>query len=615
MLGAMLRRLLGGARPSAGASSEPDWLTRALALRAEGRHEDLVALCAQALQRSPDDVEALQLQAAALLACGRTPEGIAGLRRAARLAPGSQSLHAMLGRVLGRTGDVAGAVESLQQAVALPGAPIGLWQTLAEGLRTLGRYDDAERACRDAAGAGATSAALRQILARTLFEQGRVDEAIAEVRAAIALDPDDAAIGSDLLRMLNYVDGQDPAVVWREHRAWATRHAHPLERTASPHANVPDPDRRLRVGFVSPYFRRHAVTFFLESVLEHHDRAAFEVILYADVARPDDFSLRLQGYGCRWRPTLELDDAGLARVVRDDAIDILVDLSGHTPGHRLLAFARRPAPVQVTWNGYPNTTGMDAVGYRLTDAVCDPPGATEAFHSERLVRLPGVFMSWRPPTDAPPVAPLPAAQSGQVTFASFNGCYKVTPATVRLWAGVLDAVPSSRLLLFTIDGEVARRRILDLFAACGVVGHRLECVPRMSHDEFLNAHARADVALDAFPFHGTTTTCFSLWMGVPVVALAGATHASRVGASLLGSVGLGGLVASTEADYVAAAAALASDLPALAALRADMRRRVEGSVLADGPACARAVEDAFRQMWREWCGTRASPEESAADVR
>ena len=256
---------------------------------------------------------------------------------------------------------------------------------------------------------------------------------------------------------------------------------------------------------------------------------------------------------------------------------------------------------------------MDSIGYRLTDAVCDPPGSTEALHSERLVRLPGVFMSWRTPVDAPPVAPLPALAAGHVTFGSFNGCYKITAAVVRVWARVLRAVEGSRLLLLTVDGAVARRRLLDLFAANGIGPGQLEFLPRMSHDDFLGAHARVDIALDAFPYHGTTTTCFSLWMGLPVIVLAGNTHASRVGVTLLRSVGLGHLAAAGEDDYVGAAVGLAGNLAALADTRSGMRARIAASALADGPACARFVEAAFRSMWHDWCSGR-TPTRQAPDA-
>jgi protein O-GlcNAc transferase len=610
MLGGMLRRLLGRARsraaPPQPPPADPDWLARGFALREAGRNDELADLCARVLARSPDDLDALQLQAAALLARGLSDRGIASLRRAAALAPQELALHLTLARVLAASGDARAAIEVLRHAVTLPGVPVEVWPWLGQMLRALGRYDDAEHYSRMGMAAGAASGALGRILAASLFEQGRVDDALAAIRVAIGLDPADAALHSDLLRLLNYAEGQDPAVVWQEHRAWAQRHARPLELAAPPHDNMKDPTRRLRVGYVSPYFRRHAVSFFLESVLEHHDRDAVEVLLYADVPQPDETSRRLQDHGCVWRSTVGMDDAALAQAVRADATDILVDLSGHTPGHRLLAFARCAAPVQVTWNGYPNTTGMDSMGYRLTDAVCDPPGATEAMHSEALVRLPDVFMTWRTPLDAPPVAPPPAHAAGHITFGSFNGCYKINAAVVRVWARILRVVEGSRLLLLTVDGEVARRRLLDLFSAEGIEPGRLEFLARMSHDEFLRAHARADIALDAFPFHGTTTTCFSLWMGLPVVVLVGSTHASRVGATLLRSVGLGNLAAGSEDDYVAAAAGLAADFDALGALRSGMRDRIAASPLADGRACARAVESAYRSMWHDWCGGRPS---------
>ena len=290
------------------------------------------------------------------------------------------------------------------------------WIRLAGLLKTTERYDEAEDCCREALAALGASSALGHVLAGVLFEQGRVEEAIDELRAALALDPGAAAIHSDLLRALNYADGRKPSTVFEEHRAWAERHARPLEEKTQPHLNVRDESRRLRVGYVSPYFRKHAVTFFLESVIEHHDRASFDVLLYADVARPDEYSERLKAHGARWRSTVGKTDEALAHMTRSDGVDILVDLSGHTPANRLLAFARRPAPVQVTWNGYPNTTGMTAIDYRITDACCDPPGQTEGLHTERLVRLPGVYMSWRPPGDAPDPDPLPALRTGTRDF-------------------------------------------------------------------------------------------------------------------------------------------------------------------------------------------------------
>jgi predicted O-linked N-acetylglucosamine transferase (SPINDLY family) len=460
----------------------------------------------------------------------------------------------------------------------------------------LERYDEAEDRCRAAIAAAGDSAARRHALAGVLFEQGRVEESIVELNASLTLTADAPAVHSDLLRAMNYHDGFDPQTVYEAHTEWGRRYAEPLSRGAAAHANDRDPARRLRVGYVSPYFRKHAVTFFFESVVQHHDRSAFDLVLYADVPRPDDYSERLRSYGAQWRSTVGLSDAALAQMVRNDAIDVLVDLSGHTPGNRLLAFARKPAPIQVTWNGYPNTTGTIEMDYRVTDARCDPPGATERFHTEKLVRLPEIYMSWQAPAGTPAPGPLPASSAAGVTFASFNACYKVTPTIVRLWSRILDELPASRLVLFTVPRGRAEERIRRLFAAEGITGSRIETRPRVSHEAFLEAHREVDIALDSFPYHGTTTTCFSLWMGVPVVSLVGPTHVSRVGLTLLSSAGVPDLAAFNADDYVAAAVRLARNMPELVALRVGLRERMLRSPLMNGAACAKALEDAYRGM-------------------
>ena len=624
MLGNLLKHLLRRAAvraPEPAAMHAPahaqageNWLSEVMRLRQDGRNREIATRCRSVLASQPDDIEALNFLAAALLAQGESHEGIAWLRRIIQLAPDAADTHANLAYVLAATGDPQGAIENYRHAVRLRADNPNVWTSFAALLKALARYDEAESCCRAGLQANAGHAALHRTLAGVLFEQGRVDAAIAEIRAALALNPDAPAAHSELLRMLNYTEAQDPAAVFREHCAWADRHARPLESAAPLHPNDPVPTRRLRIGYVSPHFRQHPVTFFLEPVIEHHDRDNFELFLYADVARPDECSERLKSHGAIWRSTVGLNDAELAQLVRRDAIDILLDLSGHTPGNRLLAFARKPAPVQVTWNGYPNTTGMSAIDYRITDAWCDPPGATEHLHSERLVRLPASYMAWRPPEDAPDAGPLPAAVAGRVTFGSFNSCYKLTPQLIALWSRILMRVPGSRLMLLTISAGAAERRIRSLFADNGIDAARLEILPRVAHQEFLAAHGRADIALDAFPYHGTTTTCFSLWMGLPVVTLAGTVHASRVGVSMLNSVGLPRLIARDADEYVEIAARLAGNTAELAALRPNLRGMLLRSPLADGRACARALETAFREMWTIGCrgqtpgaGDRAAP--------
>lgn len=579
------------------------WLARAAALQREARFEEAAAVCEARLAREPADADALQALAGVFFAQRRPADGLATLQKAAAVAPHDAMLLATLGRVFAAVGQIDAAAASYRKALALRPGLGQAADELATLLNAKGLYDETEECCRAALAGAGESATRRHALAGALFEQGRVDEAIAELKIALSLDPQAPAVESDLVRALNYV--ADPDTVWEAHRAWGLRHASPLTAAAGPHTNARDPQRRLRVGYVSPYFRKHAVTFFVEPAIEHRDRDAFDVVLYADVARPDEYSERLRAHGAQWRSTVGVTDADVAAMVREDRIDILVDLSGHTPGQRLLAFARRPAPVQATWMGYPNTTGMDAVDYCITDAHCDPPGMTERLHTERLLRLPESFVAWRPPPDAPDPGTLPALASGRVTFGSFNSCYKLSRITVELWARILHAVPESRLVLFAIPEGRAQDLVRERFAALGIGAARTEFRLRMSLEAFMEAHREVDIALDCFPYHGTTTTCSTLWMGVPLVCLAGAAHVSRVGVSMLSSVGLQHLAVSTHERYVSAACGLARDLDALAAIRGSLRERMRRSPLTDGPACARALERIYRDAWLTWCSSAA----------
>ncbi|HZN25542.1 MAG TPA: tetratricopeptide repeat protein [Burkholderiales bacterium] len=579
------------------------WFEQVMTSQQAGHYAEAVALCESRLAESPDDLDAMQALAAALLAQGRADEGLTCLRKATAARPTDPQLLVTLARVCAAVGHIEEAIENYNRALALrPDSPEAA-DGLISLLKALERYDEAEDRCRESIGKSGDSAPRRHALAAVLFEQGRVDEAIVELQASLTLQPDAPVVHSDLLRALNYAEGVEPPTVYEAHAAWGRRHARALSENALPHANDADAGRRLRVGYVSPYFRKHAVTFFFESMVEHHDREWFELVLYADVARPDEYSERLRAHGAQWRSTVNVTDAALAQMVRDDRIDILVDLSGHTPRHRLLAFARRPAPVQVTWNGYPNTTGMSEIDYRVTDACCDPPGTTEGLHTEELVRLPGLYMSWRPPADAPGPGPLPMTLAGRVTFGSFNACYKITAGMVRLWARLLREVADSRLILFTVPRGRAEDRLRALFEAEGLGADRVEMRSRVSHEAFLEAHREVDIALDSFPYHGTTTTCFSLWMGVPVVSRVGATHVSRVGLTILSSIGLSRLAAVGPDEYVAAAVALSRNPAELGALRSGLRERMRRSPLTDGLACARALEHACRAMWAKWCAS------------
>ncbi len=471
----------------------------------------------------------------------------------------------------------------------------------AETLRTLNRPAEAA----DAAGAAADlrpgDFRPRRLLGSLHADAGRTAEAVAARRRAADLAPDLAAVGSELLFTLHYDPANGPRELYAAARAWAEVHTDPHAPADPQFPNGRDPDRRLRVGYVSPDFRDHPIGRLLEPVLAGHDRGRFEAICYSGVEAPDAVGHHLRGLADGWVDLPGLTDDEVAAKVRADGIDVLVDCAGHFGDHRLGVFARRPAPVQVSAFGYCGTTGLRTIDHRLTDAASDPPGGAgaEAFHSEKLWRLPRVAWCYRPFDGAPDVGPPPAVENGFVTFGCFNNLVKVTDAVVETWSAILAAVPGSRLLLLGAAGDehTARR-----FARHGIDPGRVEVAGRRPRAEYFALHNRVDVGLDPFPFNGDNTLCDALWMGVPSVALAGDRFAARRGLAHLAAVGLGHLAAESVEEYVGTAARLAADWPALADLRPALRQSVRASALGDAPAFVADLESAYRAMWRRRCG-------------
>jgi predicted O-linked N-acetylglucosamine transferase (SPINDLY family) len=475
----------------------------------------------------------------------------------------------------------------------------------------IGRLTEAEPLYRKAVALDPGLARAHNNLASLLKEFGQTETAEASFRRALELDPDlpeaAYALSSNKLMALNYRADVSAEEVFRAHRDWgAALIARQTEPTPG-FANDPDPDRVLRVGYVSPDLRQHSITYFLESLLANHDRAAVETFGYAEVAHPDAVTERFKALTSQWRFTAGMSDAELRHQVREDRIDILVDLAGHTSRTRIAAFAVRPAPVTATWLGYPATSGLATVDYRFTDGIADPPGAADKLHTETLVRLPHGFLCYHPPTDAPEPGPTPAIAKGAVTFGSFNNLAKVTPEVIETWARLLQGLPAARLLLkgWIFADAVLRRRMTDRFAALGVAAERIDLRPLIPGvAEHLRLYREIDIGLDPFPYNGTTTTCEALWMGVPVVTLVGDRHAARVGVSLLARVGLERLAAGDVESYVATAVELARDVAALNEIRLGLRDRMRRSPLMDAPRFARDVEAAYRTMWRAWCARR-----------
>ncbi len=425
--------------------------------------------------------------------------------------------------------------------------------------------------------------------------QGFATEADKCLRNALLLKPEDLSVRSCLLLSLNYCDNS-PQQILQEHLEW-NRHCH---NKTSQHQPVLDKATRpLRIGYLSPDFCNHPVAYFIEPLLTQHDKTAFIIVCYSDTAHPDGITSYLREAVNGWRDVHRLSDDELARQIRQDKIDILVDLAGHTAQNRLAVFARKPAPVQVTYLGYPNTTGLTAIDYRLTDAWADPPGETEQLHSEALFRLPNGFLCYRP-LEGTAVSSLPCEKTGYTTFGSFNNLAKLTPKVIALWARLLHTVPDARLLLKTkpLKDPATQEKIYQQFAGYGIDRKRVELVGWVNKmGDHLGLYNQVDIALDTFPYNGTTTTCEALWMGVPVITLAGQTHAGRVGVSLLSQTGLTEFIARDADHYIDLAAQLASNREQLAQLRSELRSRVAASPLCDASGFARQVEDAYRQMW------------------
>jgi predicted O-linked N-acetylglucosamine transferase (SPINDLY family) len=424
--------------------------------------------------------------------------------------------------------------------------------------------------------------------------------AVAAARRASELDPADPVKHSALIALTNYTDGDRPGVILAESQRWAERFAPPLWPDQFKEIDR-NPKRQLRVGFLSPDFRTHSVCFFFASVMGRRDRSKLWVALYGEVQNPDDMTVRVRAVADAWRSTVGVSDANVADQIRADRIDILIDLCGHLEGNRLPVLGLKPAPVQMTWLGYPNTTGIPEVDYRITDANADPPGTADEHYTEKLIRLPNAFFAYTPVPDTPDVSPLPMPTNGHPTFGVFHLLQKVSEKACDHWAAAMKAVPAAKLLWLGVP-ESARPMMLQRMTSRGIAAGRIELIGRVPLAEFFALHARVDFALDTYPWVGHTSTCHSLWAGVPTLTLAGPTAVSRAGASVLGCLGLADdWVAGSVEEFAAKAAARAADPAALADLRGRLRPMLAESPLTDTTGFARDFESALREAWKRWC--------------
>ncbi|MCH7919859.1 MAG: hypothetical protein IIC50_17965, partial [Planctomycetes bacterium] len=440
---------------------------------------------------------------------------------------------------------------------------------------------------------------LQARVATDLISTGFLEEGLKQLQALVRDHPREGGLHVALFWFRHYLSDVEPETLFEEVCLWGRRH---MPRGSDlPFTNVRDPNRRLRIGYVSGDFRRSSVAYTLEALLDGHDAASVEVIGYGNVTYRDDVTERLRSKFDRYRDILKQSDPAVAEQIRRDEIDVLVAVGGHVDGHRLGVFALKPAPVQVDYGGL-CTSGMSQIGYRLTDRLLDPP-EMQPTYVEKLVYLPEGYGCYRPSDQAPVVGPLPAGQRGHITFGVFNSRLKINPGMIALWVAILNQVPASRLLLkFPGGGDKPLvERLLTEFSQAGLDPQRVTVRPMLGLKAHFALYNEVDIALDTYPYNGFLTTLEGLWMGVPMVTLTGRRHTSHFGLSILTRVGLSFFVAHSEQAYVAKAVALAGGTESLALIRASCRPRMEASVLCDAPRYARHVEHAYRAIWEDYC--------------
>lgn len=568
-----------------------------VALQDAGDEEEAIAAYQRAIALQPDFAMAHNNLGYVLQATRRWDEAVAAYRRAVELQPDFALAWINLGETLRALGRTDEAIATLERAVAMQPGLVAAENNLAGALCDAGRFGEAIARLERIVELHPTLAEAHGNLAIALKEQGRVDEAIAHYREALRLRPESASLFSNYLIALHYSAAVSPAQLFEAHGEFDRRFAAPLRAADRPPRRLHAAHEPLTIGFISPHFAAHPVGHFFVRLLENLSREEFRVVCYSDTLRPDRMTDRLRVAAAVWRDTLHLRDEPLDRLIREDRIDILFDLAGQTAGHRLLVFARKPAPVQVTWLDYVGTTGLSAMDYLIADPREIPPGA-ERWHREKVLRLPDDYICYDPPVDAPAVGPLPVLSRGHVTFGSFNILPKTSPEIVRVWADILHRVPTARLLLKNrgLDDPATSGRYRRLFAQHGIGEERVEFSGWSPASELLARYGEVDLALDTFPYNGGLTTCEALWMGVPAVTCPGETFASRHGLTHLSAVGLPELIARDLDHYVELAVALVGDVERLAVLRVELRDRVTASALCDGPRFAKNFSALLRAM-------------------
>jgi predicted O-linked N-acetylglucosamine transferase (SPINDLY family) len=608
-----------------------------IVLAQQNRLDEAIPLIQRAIELNPQSAVYQNNLGLMQLNSGMRDEAIATFRKAIALRPEYANAFCNLGMALALNYQIDEAIVAYKQSLSLQPNQIQALLNLATALCTPDHKEECLEICRrmldlrpdyapahcvlgdvlqlsakwdEALAEYQTAIELRPQFAQPywasgiiLRDTGKLDEALAAFRKAIEISPNYAPARSSLAFAVYFHPHYDALAILNEQKQWCDWATRQIPSAGANHDNDPSPDRPLRIGYVSADFRHHPVGRFLLPLFDHHDAKNFEIICYSGPIRPDYITKRLRDKSKIWREVARMDDASLAKQIREDKIDILIDLSLQTPGNRLLVFARKPAPVQATYLAYVGTSGLPAMDYRLTDIYLDPIGEDESAYSERSIRLPRNYWCYEPYPEMPAVNPLPALQTGRITFGCLNSCTKNSTAVWQTWRKLLAATPNSRLMVSSPPGSHSDR-IRGEFQSAGVDPNRLFFVEQMPIAQYFQQYHEIDIALDPFPYGGGTTSCDAIWMGVPIVTLRGRTAVGRGGASILSNLDIPQFIAENEDDYVKIAANLAADLPALSKLRAGLRQRMKESPLMDAAQFAKDVEAVYRQMWRNWCSTQ-----------
>ena len=582
-----------------------------------GRLNEAEALYRQALAQDPESIDALHFLGVIALQRGAPSQAIELISKALSRNAANAPAHSNLGLALaaqGRQGeavsaflaalalnpDYADALANLRGALENFDHRDGLW-VLGETHQRANQLDEAAACMERLLAKQPADANAHNLLANVRRNQARHREALSHYELAIRHDPNPVVAFQNLLFCMLCTGGFSATEIHAKHREFARRFEQPLLPREPAFDNPRDPDRRLKVGYVSPDFRNNVVGHYLQPILENHDRSRFEIHCYFLGAARDGVSERLASLADRWHDAHSLTEEDLAALIRSHGIDILVDLCGHGPGNRILAFARRPAPVQANYLDYSATTGLSSMDYRLTTEYCDPSGTSEQYYSEKLCRLPGAYWPYNPGISLP-VAALPARANGCVTFGSFNLYYRITGEVLDLWSRVLLAVPGSRLVIVSVAAGSTQEALLEKLNRAGISSDRISVHGLVSYEKYHELMGAVDIALAPWPYNGATTVMDCLWNGLPVVSRAGGeTFSTRLGCSVLAAAGLPELIAADAQDYLRIAAGLAADVSRLAALRPTLRQKLERSPLRDFRGLTRELESAYRSMWKAWC--------------